>query len=130
MKTATRLDEPAGLMSVYTERAHLVALLARIYRSHAYMASDAEPGFTYAICIHFPWGQASWHVADDDFRGVFNHIEVTPSDYDGHTTAAKYEAMRKAIADHETGLVREKTKENNHEVSKVRRQEEVEGEPS
>jgi hypothetical protein len=58
-------------MSVYTERAHLVAVLARIYPSHGYQPTDAEEGYQYAVCIHFPWGQGAWHIADNDFRNLF-----------------------------------------------------------
>lgn len=82
-------------MTCYQERAHLLALLAAIYPSHGYVPDDAEPGFTQVLCIHFPWGQATWHIADSD-RHLFTHVELTTSDYDGHTTAEKYEAMQVA----------------------------------
>jgi hypothetical protein len=84
-------------MDCYTERAHLLALLGRIYPSHLYMPSDAEPGFVWAVCIHFPWGQASWHIADNDARTLFYDFSTIGSDYDGHTSEEKYEAIRRAI---------------------------------
>lgn len=84
-------------ITVYSERSHLIALLSRLFSAHAYEASDKEPGFTYVVCIHFPWGQASWHVSDEDFALLFGHLAVTESDWDGHTTEAKYEAMREAV---------------------------------
>jgi hypothetical protein len=97
-----RLDQPQGLMSIYTERAHLVALLARIYPSHAYFPDDADPNFACAVCIHFPWGQATYHIQDDDFRVLFRPwVLFVKSDYDGHTTDQKYSAMRQAILDND-----------------------------
>lgn len=103
----TRLDSPQGLMSVYTERAHLIALLARIYPSHGYVPDDAELGYSVAVCIHFPWGQATYHIADDDFAELFAPwLQNGPVDYDGHTTNHKYRAMQTAILDGEIGVTR------------------------
>jgi hypothetical protein len=91
-----------GLMSVYTERAHLVAVLARIYPSHGYQPTDAEEGYQYAVCIHFPWGQGAWHIADNDFRNLFaSWLLHTKDDYDGHTTIGKYGNMRQAVLDND-----------------------------
>jgi hypothetical protein len=93
------LSAAAGgcVMDIYTERAHLVAVLGRIYPSHLFMPSDAEPGYVWAICIHFPWGQGTWHLADDDARTLFHDFLILDSDWDGHTSEQKYEAMRRFI---------------------------------
>lgn len=94
-----RPDQPPGLMSIYTERAHLLGLLSRLYPSHLYFPDDPEPGFTYGVCIHFPWGQATWHLADEDARHLFlPWCLYRESDYDGHTTESKYAAIQDAIA--------------------------------
>lgn len=83
-------------MDCYTERAHLLALLSVIYPAHGYRPDDAEPGFETILCIHFPWGQASWHIADDD-RRLFAHVPLTANDWDGHTTDEKYAAMQRSV---------------------------------
>lgn len=85
-------------MDCYSERSHLLALLSAHYPAHAYMPDDADPGFTWVVCLHFPWGQASWHIADDDMRMLFSDIKTTDSDYDGHTTEDKYARMRGAMS--------------------------------
>lgn len=98
----SRPDEPQGLVSIYTERAHLVALLARIYPSHGFIPDDAENGYEYAVCLHFPWGQATYHIADQDFMALFaGWLLMTKSDYDGHSTSAKYRAMQEAIREND-----------------------------
>lgn len=85
----------ATVLDIYSERSHLLAVLARIYPSHAYEPTDAEEGFSHAVCIHFPWGQGSWHLSDGDFEMLFMPwIEIATGDYDGHTTEQKYQSMR------------------------------------
>jgi hypothetical protein len=82
----------------YTERAHLLAVLSRIYPAHLFVPSDKEEGFSYALCIHFPWGQGTWHLDDADTFGLFQPLlPAKPSDYDGHTTTQKYTAMARAV---------------------------------
>lgn len=98
----SRPNGPHGLMSTYTERAHLVALLARIYPSHGYAPDDAEEDYQHAVCIHFPWGQASYHIQDGDYRNLFAAwLPMLPSDYDGHTVITKYGDMRRAVLDND-----------------------------
>jgi hypothetical protein len=89
-------------MDIYSERAILVALLTRTYDAHLAIPSDAEPGFTYVCCIHFPWGQATWHIADDDAVKWFQHLPIRDNDWDGHTTIDKYARMSAAITLGET----------------------------
>jgi hypothetical protein len=88
----------ASLASAYTERAVLLGLLASMYPSHMFEPDDAQIGFSNALCIHFPWGQGTWHIADHDLR-YFGPLETTDGDYDGHSTQDKLDAIALATSD-------------------------------
>lgn len=90
------------LAGAYTERAHLLALLGAIYPSHLFLPDDASENFPCAVCIHFPWGQGTWHLAKHDVH-LFPKTEVTPSDWDGEGTESKYQGIEHAIAYGNTG---------------------------
>ena len=85
--------------AAYTERNHLVALLSKIYPAgKARTAIEGwSPEWHGCVYIDFPWGQASWHYHDRD-AGLFNHLEPYRGSWDGHTTEAKYELIRQAVA--------------------------------
>lgn len=79
---------------VYRERAHLVAFLAAAYPSAIDDTDDLDYSIVYVVT---PTGQKSWHIAVRDLD-LFSH--VTPRragdmrfDYDGHSTAEKYDRL-------------------------------------
>lgn len=76
----------------YTERARLVAFLARLYP-----AEIRDAGSDWAIVlIDTPAGQMSWHLSRED-RELFHHVDwsnaVGSVKWDGHTTEQKYERL-------------------------------------
>ncbi|EFC79015.1 hypothetical protein [Parafrankia sp. EUN1f] len=83
--------EASPLDAAYSERARLVAFLTRVYPSH--WAEDPEsPGWP-VICVHSPAGQMCWHVGSDDVPLFPAGLETRANDWDGHTTAQKYERL-------------------------------------
>lgn len=84
-------------MSVYRERAALLAVLACNHVSYLYPPDDAEPGFSWAIAIYMGGKQCTWHIADDDLD-LFEHVERKPDGaWDGTTTEEKYAALRDSV---------------------------------
>lgn len=80
-------------VSLYRERAHLVAHLARLYPAHWSEpdADDADRDYAL-VCVHTPAGQATWHIAPGDV-GLFPEMETRPGHWDGHTTTEKYDRI-------------------------------------
>lgn len=75
-------------VNVYTERAHLVATLSKLWPA-SLEVDPAEPGWLVCI-IDSPMGQLSWHIAPDDLP-LFSHLHRnTGRVWDGHTTEEKY----------------------------------------
>lgn len=89
-----RLVKPE--ISVYRERAHLIAHLATIYLAVIVLGSDPEYPTWPVIYVDTPQGQLSWHLARDDMD-LFRHVGITTAEHgpkwDGHTTAEKYERL-------------------------------------
>lgn len=81
--------------TVYAERDRLVAFLSRLYPAHLAVATDAEPGWNYVVCIHTPAGQMAWHVPDSEIADLFGHLVALPNDWDGHTTDEKYRRLER-----------------------------------
>ena len=77
----------------YRERNQLVAVLTKIWPSYWSRDDDADPGWQHVIFIDGPTGQLSWHVSDDDFISSFEHLANRPNQWDGHTTAEKYQRL-------------------------------------
>lgn len=75
---------------VYLERDQLVAFLSSVYPSHLALATDAEDGWMYTVCVHSPEGQMAWHIPDHEVESLFGHLDVELNDWDDHTTAEKY----------------------------------------
>ncbi|MCK2214273.1 hypothetical protein MF672_010790 [Actinomadura sp. ATCC 31491] len=89
-------------ISIYRERAHLVAHLAALYPSALVHGADAEnPGWPL-IFIDTPRGQLSWHLAVEDLD-LFAHVPELAGDqaptWDGHTTPQKYQRLASLTAD-------------------------------
>lgn len=82
-----------GIGSVYTERAHLTALLAAQYPSVLVMGADPDAPNWPVLYVDLPTGQASWHVSPTDLS-LFAHVrrETAPDGpvWDGHTNEQKY----------------------------------------
>lgn len=84
-------------MNCYTERAHLLALLAHHYEAVGFEPDDAEEGFSrgLALCVRGKW--LTWHLSDEDLP-LFDHVPFDESFvWDGHTTEEKYAHIRALI---------------------------------
>lgn len=93
-------QDPTPLDAAYTERAHLVALLAQLYPSGWDYADPSTPDWPI-VFIDLPTGQATWHVSPNDwwiFACVPRRHGAT---WDGHTTEQKYQRIRDLIAETE-----------------------------
>jgi hypothetical protein len=87
--------EPTELDSLYSERAHLVALLMKDYKG-SYKEDPEEEGWMI-VYADIPTGQVSWHIAPAD-RHLFENLRFAPDiEWDWHTTDAKYARVREAI---------------------------------
>ena len=62
-----------------TERAHLLAILSRIYECHAERIQPHDPDYAFELCIHFPWGEAAFPMSNDEFMHILSHIELQPA---------------------------------------------------
>lgn len=105
-QTAKVLDE---ISMVYTERARVVAALAGLalflgervgVREHDPNDTEWDPAHRIIVFIELPDGkggvfQASWHLHDSE-RHLVAHLPPYEPEWDGHTTAQKYERMAAA----------------------------------
>jgi len=84
-------------MDCYTERAHLLALLAWNKPSRLYIDIKGEEGFQTVVAIKLDGRWLCWHIADDDLP-LFERIpKYAQSVYDGHTTEEKYAHIAKCL---------------------------------
>jgi hypothetical protein len=87
-----RMPDTDALNSAYRERAHLVALLSRLFPSQ-WWTDPAEPDWPI-VYITTPEGQLSWHVSREDADLFANVTAVaTENPWDGHDTAEKYRRL-------------------------------------
>jgi hypothetical protein len=87
-----------GASEVYTDRAHLIALLATFFPAFTSRSDPQEPDWL-VVYLDTPEGQLSWHVAASD-EYLFAHVPALPpsqAKWDGHTTGEKFERMRKLV---------------------------------
>lgn len=77
---------------VYRERAHLVALLTRLFPATLW-TDPGEPEWPI-VYVETPAGQLSWHIAQDDMD-LFAHVSTLAGDnpWDGHDTEEKYRRL-------------------------------------
>lgn len=75
---------------LYRERAHLVAHLAAVYPSRIGV-DPAEPDWP-VVYVETEAGQLSWHIAPADLS-LFSHVPRGDVDWDGHSTALKYQRL-------------------------------------
>jgi hypothetical protein len=90
--------------SIYTERAHLVALLASQYPPAIIVDDDEWP----VIYISTPVGQLSWLIKRETNLHLFVGTKVLPKGtklWDGHSTEEKYQRIR-ALTEHNLELNR------------------------
>jgi hypothetical protein len=88
-------DDPVT-SQVYRERNRMVAGYTRRWPSVITEAPD-YPGF-WIVYIASPAGQLSWHIPERDMR-YFGHVRRVESwEWDGHSTAEKYERLEQACA--------------------------------
>jgi hypothetical protein len=95
-------DAELEVRVLYRERAHLVAALSA-HPGVQSVVRTGDPDATLPTCstvVYFDTaeGQLSWHIADADLDLVAHVPEVDPADpraqWDGHTTAEKYQRLR------------------------------------
>jgi hypothetical protein len=93
----------------YDERNRLVCVLSKLWPAHLSRHPDDDltwdDEWRWIVCLHTPVGQAAWHIKDSEREG-FNHLDVRPNDWDGHSTPEKYlrlEALREAPLSKEPG---------------------------
>jgi hypothetical protein len=91
----------ADLDSAYRERAHLLAYLAATQESCLSLSDPAAPDWP-VLTVETPAGQMCWHIAPRDldlFGHVPNEVKWRVPAWDGHSTAEKYERLRKLVSD-------------------------------
>ena len=84
-------------MDVYSERSHLLALLASDKTAYVYDDPEGEEGFKTVVAIRLNGRFLCWHIADADtylFTGVHR---IKDGLWDGHTTEEKYEDIREYV---------------------------------
>ncbi|HTJ70329.1 MAG TPA: hypothetical protein VL551_22520 [Actinospica sp.] len=85
------------MTELYTERAHLVALLAQLYPSSWNHGDDECPDW-FVVYIDLPTGQATWHISPEDWW-IFACVPHGDAKWDGHSTPEKYQRVRDLIAE-------------------------------
>jgi hypothetical protein len=89
------------LNALYTDRGHILALLALHYS--AYIAySDRTNPLWPVLTFETPHGQMAWHIAPGDLH-LFGHVRrsddaLATVAYDGHTTDEKHARIRARVA--------------------------------
>jgi len=83
----------SGSMSIYRERAHLVAFLTTLYPSVGSYNDPEEPDFC-VVYVESPVGQLRWHIHPDDMD-LFEGLRIVEHhQWDGHTTDEKYQKLK------------------------------------
>ncbi len=61
-----------------------------------HVGDDWDDEWRNVVFIDLPTGQVSWHLHKDELVN-FPGVEPYPGEWDGHTSAEKYERIRKFI---------------------------------
>jgi hypothetical protein len=88
-------DITKELDAVYAERNALVCALSKVWPSHiAQHPEDPswDPEWNNIVFIQSPAGQLTWHIHERELP-MFAHLNPGPNNWDGHTTAEKYERL-------------------------------------
>jgi hypothetical protein len=92
-----RASRPVEEISLYRERAHLVAYLSTQYPSVIAYNDPKEPDWP-VVYVTTPAGQMSWHIAESDLD-LFEHVPRdglgvnAGPEWDGHSTIEKYRRL-------------------------------------
>ena len=81
--------------AVYTERAHLVAALTKLFPSsiEEHEGEDWDDAWRNVCFIDLPTGQVSWHIALKDLH-LFEHVPRGQGRrWDGHDVDEKYRRL-------------------------------------
>ena len=99
-RSATARMEAArrNRQKVLNERQMLISLLSRLWPSHLSEAQRPNAIAQSVVCIHSPAGQLAWLVSDEELP-LFDHLERTAGDWDGHTSADRYARLDVLIND-------------------------------
>lgn len=95
-------DSATALNAAYTERTHLVALLAQLYPSGWDYADPSTPDWP-VVFIDLPTGQAAWYISPEDWWICACVPRRHNAEWDGHTTEEKYRRVRELILQIEDG---------------------------
>lgn len=102
-------ENKEALDELYTERAHLVAALSKIYPSCWIRDANNPEWPVCVIVIPQPMGasvQVSWHIAQKD-RELFQHLLMRfDVEWDGHSTQEKYRRLDQLPVDENRGTIR------------------------
>jgi hypothetical protein len=87
--------------AVYDERNKLVCALSKLFPSYLarHPKSDTtwDDDWRWIVFIYIPTNrgseQISWHIHDSDFPMFSNHLGTESNNWDGHTTAEKYDRL-------------------------------------
>lgn len=80
-------------MSIYRERAHLVAFLTTLYPSVGAYNNPEEPEYC-VVYVETPVGQMSWQIHPQDMD-LFEGLSIVQNhNWDGHTTEEKYRKLQ------------------------------------
>lgn len=92
-------DMEACKDAAYWERNQLVALLSKLFPSGTKRTSIDGWSDDWHGCVYIdlPTGQASWHYHDSQAY-LFEHLPPYAGEWDGHTTAKKYERIEEIEA--------------------------------
>lgn len=89
------------LDDVYTDRAHLVALLADNYPAYKTPAQDVEEPGWWLVYLYVGTQQMSWHISPADAHLLAGIPTVPATDWhvqwDGHTTPQKHARIRQYL---------------------------------
>jgi hypothetical protein len=80
--------------ALYRERAHLVAFLSSTWPACIGPAHDVDEKGWAIVCVDSPAGQMTWHIAPRDLD-LFGHLRIANAEWDGHSTAEKYQRLDK-----------------------------------
>ncbi|MFI8853652.1 hypothetical protein ACIGW3_26150 [Streptomyces sp. NPDC053499] len=107
----------------YRERAQLLAWLAALVPAVLAPAPDIDEDGWQLLYLDTPAGQLSWHIHPRD-TALFGHVEHVPTDdpraqWDGHTTAEKYERIGRLVADSDLPRDRVQRQERKRLIEKL-----------
>ncbi|MGW3860674.1 hypothetical protein ACWEDZ_04230 [Streptomyces sp. NPDC005047] len=90
------MDEENTELDIYTERAHLLAVLVALFGGVLSHTDLDTPGWP-VLYVEGPTGQLSWQIHPDDVW-LFEKVPVVDNyPWDRHSTRTKYRRLRKLI---------------------------------